>query len=178
MRWRPPFRPRGSSYEPEAEAQWPNPINIAGRTSAMTKRPLPGIGRRLASLLYESLVVFAVLLVGYLLPQIVLHGFGWGIGGRMQWVHVFALLLLYFVWFWLNGGQTLPMKTWKMRLASADGGSLRPAQALLRYLAAWPSVLFFGAGFLWAVFDRDGQFLHDRIAGTRIEFAEPPTKKA
>jgi uncharacterized RDD family membrane protein YckC len=142
----------------------------------MTK--LPGIGRRLASLLYESLVVFAVLLVGYLLPQIVLHGFGWGIGGRMQWVHVFAVLLLYFVWFWLNGGQTLSMKTWKIRLASADGGSLRPAQALLRYLAAWPSVLFFGAGFLWAVFDRDGQFLHDRIAGTRIEFAEPPTKKA
>jgi uncharacterized RDD family membrane protein YckC len=176
MRWRPPFRPRGSSYEPEA--QLPNPINTAGRTSAMTKLPLPGIGRRLASLLYESLVVFAVLLVGYLLPQIVLHGFGWGIGGRMQWVHVFALLLLYFVWFWLNGGQTLPMKTWKIRLASADGGSLRPAQALLRYLAAWPSVLFFGAGFLWAVFDRDGQFLHDRIAGTRIEFAEPPTKKA
>jgi len=139
---------------------------------------LPGISRRLASLVYESLVVFAVLVVGYLLPQIVLHGFGLGSSGRMQWVHVFAVLLLYFVWFWLNGGQTLPMKTWKLRLASADGRNLRPAQALLRYLAAWPSVLFFGAGFLWAVFDRDRQFLHDRIAGTRIEFAEVPAQKA
>jgi uncharacterized RDD family membrane protein YckC len=39
-------------------------------------------------------------------------------------------------------------------------------------------VLFFGVGFLWALFDRDRQFLHDRIAGTRIEFAEPPAKKA
>lgn len=155
-----------------------NPINSAGGPSAMTKPPLPGIGRRLGSLLYESLVVFAVLLVGYLLPQIVLHGFGVMIAGRMQWVHVFAVLLLYFVWFWLNGGQTLPMKTWKLRLASADGGALRPAQALLRYLAAWPGVLFFGVGFLWALFDRDRQFLHDRIAGTRIEFAEPPAKKA
>jgi uncharacterized RDD family membrane protein YckC len=144
----------------------------------MNPPPLPGIGRRLASLLYESLVVFAVLMVGYLLPQIVLHGFGFVIGGRMQWVHVFAVLLLYFVWFWLNGGQTLPMKTWKLRLASADGRSLRPAQALLRYLAAWPSVVFFGAGFLWALLDRDRQFLHDRIAGTRIEFAEQPAKKA
>ena len=149
-----------------------------GKTSTKGGSPLPGIGRRLASLLYESLVVFAVLMVGYLLPQIVLYGFGLGIGGRMQWVHVFAVLLLYFVWFWLNGGQTLPMKTWKLRLASADGRSLRPAQALLRYLAAWPSVLFFGVGFLWAVFDRDRQFLHDRIAGTRIESAEPPSKKA
>jgi uncharacterized RDD family membrane protein YckC len=144
----------------------------------MNPPPLPSIGRRLASLLYESLVVFAVLMVGYLLPQIVLHGFGFVIGGRMQWVHVFAVLLLYFVWFWLNGGQTLPMKTWKLRLASADGRSLRPTQALLRYLAAWPSVVFFGAGFLWALLDRDRQFLHDRIAGTRIEFAEQPSKKA
>ena len=33
---------------------------------------LPGIGRRLASMLYEGLVVFAVLLIGFLLPQIVL----------------------------------------------------------------------------------------------------------
>ena len=138
----------------------------------------PGITRRLTSMLYESLVVFAVLLIGFLLPQIVLNAFGLAVSGKLLWLHVLVLLMLYFVWFWLNGGQTLPMKTWKLRLASADGRSLRPAQALLRYLAAWPSVLFFGVGFLWAVFDRDRQFLHDRIAGTRIESAEPPSKKA
>lgn len=138
----------------------------------------PGMARRLASMLYESLVVFAVLLIGFFLPQILLYGFGLAMAPRLLLLHVILLLMFYFVWFWLNGGQTLPMKTWKLRLASADGRSLRPAQALLRYLAAWPSVLFFGVGFLWAVFDRDRQFLHDRIAGTRIESAEPPSKKA
>jgi uncharacterized RDD family membrane protein YckC len=134
--------------------------------------PLPGIGRRLASLLYESLVVFAVLLIGFLLPQILLSGFGLGATGKLLWLHVLALLMLYFVWFWLNGGQTLPMKTWKLRLVSADGGRLRPLQAVLRYLAAWPSILLLGSGLLWGVFDRDRQFLHDRIAGTRIVSAE------
>lgn len=144
----------------------------------MTAVPLPGIGRRLASLLYEALVVFAVVLIGFLLPQIVFHGFGLGVPGRLLWIHVLALLMLYFVWFWLNGGQTLPMKTWKLRLASADGGRLRPAQAVLRYLAAWPCLLLGGIGVLWALVDRDRQFLHDRIAGTRIEFAEPPKRRA
>jgi uncharacterized RDD family membrane protein YckC len=132
----------------------------------------PGITRRLTSMLYESLVVFAVLLIGFLLPQIVLNAFGLAVSGKPLWLHVLALLMLYFVWFWLNGGQTLPMKTWKLLLVSEDGGNLRPLQAVLRYLAAWPSVLLCGVGILWALFDKDRQFLHDRIAGTRIVFTE------
>ena len=132
----------------------------------------PGMTRRLASMLYESLVVFAVLLIGFLLPQIVINAFGLGIPGKLLWLHVLALLMLYFVWFWLNGGQTLPMKTWKLRLVGEDGGGLRPLQAVLRYLAAWPSILLCGIGIFWALFDKDRQFLHDRIAGTRIVYAD------
>jgi uncharacterized RDD family membrane protein YckC len=132
----------------------------------------PGMARRLASMLYESLVVFAVLLIGFLLPQIVLNAFGMVVSGKLLLLHVLALLMLYFVWFWLNGGQTLPMKTWKLRLVGEDGGSLRPLQAILRYLAAWPSILLCGIGIFWAFFDKDRQFLHDRIAGTRIVYTD------
>lgn len=85
-----------------------------------------------------------------------------------MWLHVFVLLMLYFVWCWLNGGQTLPMKTWKLRIANHDGSPPRPLQALLRYMAAWPSIVIFGVGILWALVDKDKQFLHDRIAGTKI----------
>jgi len=128
----------------------------------------PGMGRRLACLLYEGLVVFSVLLIGFLMPQIVLSGFGMIMPAKMLWLHVFVLLMLYFTWFWLNGGQTLPMKTWKMRIANPDGSRLRPLQAVLRYLAAWPSYCLFGIGVLWALLDPEKQFLHDRIAGSRI----------
>lgn len=128
----------------------------------------PGFGRRLACLLYEGLVVFAVLLIGFWLPQALLSGIGLTFSPRLLWLHVLLLLLFYFVWFWLHGGQTLPMKTWKMRVANPDGSPLRPLQAVLRYLAAWPSILLFGIGILWALIDRDRQFLHDRIAGSRI----------
>ncbi len=134
--------------------------------------PTPSIARRLASMLYESLVVFAVLLIGFLLPQILLSAYGLGMSNKMLWLYVLALLMLYFVWFWMHGGQTLPMKTWKLRLAGANGEALRPLQAILRYLAAWPSILFCGIGVFWAIFDKDRQFLHDRIAGTRIIFTD------
>lgn len=133
----------------------------------------PGLGRRLASMLYESLVVFAILLIGFLMPQIIFSGFGFSAPPQFLWVHVIALLMFYFVWCWLHGGQTLPMKTWKLQVVNANGSPLRPMQAVLRYLAAWPSILFFGVGIFWAVFDRDKQFLHDRIAGSCI-IAIPP----
>jgi len=128
----------------------------------------PGIKRRLVCLLYEALVVFSILIIGFLLPQIVLSGFGWNVAPRGLWLHVFALLMLYFVWCWLNGGQTLPMKTWKLRLVDANGSALRPLQAVLRYLIAWPSIMCFGIGLLWALVDKDHRFLHDRLAGTKI----------
>lgn len=130
----------------------------------------PGMPRLLASMLYETLVVAAILLIGFLLPQIVLSGFGFMAPGKILWIHVFALLLVYFTWFWLHGGQTLAMKTWKLRIVNTDGGQLRPLQAVLRYLAAWPSIALFGIGILWALVDKDRQFLHDRIAGTRVIF--------
>jgi uncharacterized RDD family membrane protein YckC len=132
----------------------------------------PGMARRLACMLYESLVIFAVLLIGFLLPQIVLNAFGVVVSGKLLWLHTLALLMFYFVWFWLNGGQTLPMKTWKLVLIGDDGRRLRPLQAVLRYLVAWPSVLLCGIGIFWAFFDKDRQFLHDRIAGTRIVYTD------
>lgn len=130
----------------------------------------PGMSRLLASMLYETLVVAAILLIGFLLPQIVLSGFGFMAPGKILWIHVFALLLVYFTWFWLHGGQTLAMKTWKLRIVNTNGGQLRPLQAVLRYLAAWPSITLFGIGILWSLVDKDRQFLHDRIAGTRVIF--------
>ncbi len=74
----------------------------------------------------------------------------------------------YFSWFWTHGGQTLAMQTWKMRLVAADGSNLTKKQAITRYLFALIGIFLFGLGIIWALFDRDRQFLHDRLAGTRI----------
>ena len=128
----------------------------------------PSFRRRLVCLLYESLVVFSILLIGFLMPEIVLSGFGMTLSSKAMWIHVVLLLMAYFVWCWLNGGQTLPMKTWKLRVVDANDRPVRPLQAILRYCAAWPSFLLFGIGLIWALIDKDRQFLHDRIAGTRI----------
>lgn len=85
---------------------------------------------------------------------------------------VFQLYLLavcgaYFMYCWVRSGQTLPMKTWRLRLVTAAGGPVPGRTAFVRYLVAIPAMIT-GAGILWALFDRDRQFLQDRVAGTRI----------
>lgn len=136
---------------------------VAGHNKA------PGLMRRLASMFYEALLLLGVLALTLFLPHTLLGAFTHYIASPIVFrAHFFIVLLVYFIWFWSHGGQTLAMKTWRIRLVTQDGLPVRPTQALLRYLLCWPSFALAGAGILWALFDRDRQFLHDRIAGTRL----------
>jgi len=129
---------------------------------------VPGLGRRLVSMLYESLLVFAVAFFA----GVAFYSAGSehlsGLVRHLFRIYLFLVFGIYFVTCWRRGGQTLPMQTWKMRLVRSDGRPVGVRQAVARYVLAWPSLLIFGAGVLWALFDRDRQFLHDRLAGTRI----------
>jgi uncharacterized RDD family membrane protein YckC len=120
------------------------------------------------SLVYEILVVSAIALVAGLGFYGVADGRFSGGVRRLFQLYLFLVLGAYFVACWSRGGQTLPMQTWRIRVVRDNGGSIGMGRAILRYILAWLSLLPFGAGFLWAFFDRDRQFLHDRLAGTRM----------
>jgi len=122
----------------------------------------PGLPRRLASMAYEAILLFAVAFFAAWL-------FYYASGGRdatAGWLRfalqlfVAAVFAAYFLWCWLRGGQTLAMKAWGIRLVDVT-----PRKALLRFVVA---IALLPASIAWALFDRDRQFLHDRIAGTRL----------
>lgn len=131
--------------------------------------PRTGILRRLAAMAYEILLLSGVLAVTLVLPHLLIGAFAHRVATPVVlWAHLFIVLLVYCLGFWCHGGQTLAMKTWRLRLLTRNGTPVRPAQALLRYLLCWPSLGLGGIGIAWALVDRDRQFLHDRIAGTRL----------
>lgn len=120
---------------------------------------------------YESLLLLGVLSVTFMLPHLALGmGYGLALPGWVLLSHVFIVLGAYFVWYWHHGGQTLAMQTWKIHLSTPNGAEPSLARLVLRYVLAWPSLVYLGAGLLWALFDRDRQFLHDRLAGTCLVF--------
>ena len=135
----------------------------------------PGLGRRLTGMAYEVLLLSGVLALLFILPHVLIGALTHYVAPPgLLWGHLILLLWAYFAWFWTHGGQTLAMKTWRIRLSDQEGGPVRPAQAVWRFMLCWPSLLLAGIGLWWALVDRDGQFLHDRLSGTRLSRVDTP----
>jgi len=126
-----------------------------------------GLLRRLASMLYDSLLLIAVLMAVTALVVLVNQG-------EIDYTHPLYRVLLvlvmfaFFTGFWTHGGQTLGMRSWRLQLQRRDGGTPTRAQCVVRFLAAIPSLLLFGTGFLWILVDRDHMAWHDRLSKTVV----------
>jgi len=168
-------------------------------TDSITLMLTPSLKRRFCSMVYESMLLFGVVFIaGLLFSTLLEQRHALYLRHALEsWL--FLILGAYFVWFWYRGGQTLAMKTWRIRLVSKDGGTVHPLRALARFLLSW---LWFMPGLalasllgakgwmlvwipaanaaIWAAtiyLDPQRQFLHDRLAGTRLIDLTPTIKK-
>ena len=141
------------------------------------------------SAIYEGLILFGVVFFfGYLFSALASFKGETGPLRTVFQLYLFAVLGIYFVWFWSDGRRTLPMKTMSVTLMSGRVGvSISKTRAAARYLiasamfwgiigAVWQAsiwwVLLWPAPFLWALFDRDRRTLYDVLAGTRLIVTE------
>jgi uncharacterized RDD family membrane protein YckC len=152
----------------------------------------PGFLLRLAVMTYEAVLLFGlVFAVGLVL--LVLTGWTYPLLPAQRWAVqtvLFVAVGAYFVHAWVRAGQTLAMKSWRLRVVDRDGAPPRLWRAIARYFLAWtlfvPGGLFVAlanAGALWNVLavlagmlamlalaslDPQRRLLHDRIVGTRV----------
>jgi uncharacterized RDD family membrane protein YckC len=99
------------------------------------------------------------------------------LGRALFQTYLLGVMLVFFSWFWLHGGQTLGMRAWRLRVVSRDGAPLRARQALARFGWALPSLLCFGLGLLWVLVDKERLAWHDRLSGTRLVLLPKPPKR-
>ena len=113
---------------------------------------------------YEAILLFAVAFFAAWLFYFASGGRDATSGGLRHALQLFiaAVFAAYFLWCWLRGGQTLAMKAWHIRLVG-----ITPGKAMARIVLAIVLVPT-GVSIVWALFDKDRQFLHDRLAGTRL----------
>lgn len=150
----------------------------------------PSLRRRMACWLYEGTLLFAVVFVA---------GYAFSALGQMRdamdarrpllQLFLFVVFGIYFSWFW-HKGQTLAMRTWRIRVVDASGRPPGQLRALGRYFLSWlwflpplaavapfhlrgaeVMVLLAGWVVVWALLSRfhpQRQFWHDAWAGTRL----------
>ncbi|HWL28409.1 MAG TPA: RDD family protein [Burkholderiaceae bacterium] len=161
-------------------------------TGSTTVLPTSSRWRRFACMMYEGVLLFGVVfLAGYLFDTLTQSRNALMLRHGRQAI-LFIAIGLYFITSWRMKGQTLPMKTWNIRLVDRDGLTPPLPRLVLRYLLIWPLPLAAAAAilgasrltgysstdllivfapftlFIWTWFDSDGQFLHDRVLGTRL----------
>lgn len=146
-----------------------SPTDSSGRLP-LTARPAH-LGWRLVAIVYDLLPLcalwFATSLVIYLIDgqQEVKPG---SLGARVELVILWLVTGAYFVLSWRRGGHTLGMRAWRLQVLGADGRQASWKALWIRYAVAGASLLAFGLGFLWSLFDPEKRSWHDLASGTRF----------
>lgn len=138
--------------------------------------PRAPVWRKLAALVYDSLILAAVSMAyGALAFTIKYRVLGYvlsdgekgnlGLPGFIGWALV---LIAFYCFFWRRGGQTIGMRAW--RLVMVDSNRRQPSlvSCIIRALVAPFSLFLVGAGFWWQLIDKEHLTWHDRMSGTQV----------
>lgn len=127
--------------------------------------PPASLFKQLAAMVYDSLLIFAILFVATSLLLVFNQGEAIESNPSFSLSLVFILFTFY-AWFWQKSGQTLGMRVWKIRIVSELGGNPGWATSFVRLSFAMLSMLCLGLGYLWRLFRP--YTWHDRLSHTRI----------
>jgi uncharacterized RDD family membrane protein YckC len=142
-------------------------------TDSPDSPPSAGVLRRLGAMLYDLLLVIALMMVVTAVLLSLTGGEAITSERFGAWEYAYRLLLLvvvilFFGVFWTRRGQTLGMQAWRLYIQREDGGLLRWPDVFKRLGAATVSLCLAGAGYWWIWIDRDRLAWPDRWTHTRV----------
>lgn len=144
-------------------------MSTPGPDPAGTSAP---VWRRLAAILYDTLIVIALLMVAMALLLPLNHGEAFSAGNLWVQLYLLGIGVTFFILFWKKAGQTVGMRAWQIRLVHEDSRQEPAIIALLaRALLAIVSWALLGLGFFWCFVDPQKSGWHDRLSKTRLILA-------
>jgi uncharacterized RDD family membrane protein YckC len=123
-----------------------------------------GLLRRLMAIIYDILLLLAVLFIATSVAMVFNHGEAIEPGQSLYPFYIVYMIIVSFFfygWFWTHGGQTLGMKTWKMKLEHVNGDAITWSLAFIRFISAAVSWAAAGLGFLWSLVQPEKRTWHD-----------------
>jgi uncharacterized RDD family membrane protein YckC len=127
-----------------------------------------GLFKRLAALLYDTLLLLALWFVATAILLPLTGGKAFSPNNPLLTTYLLFISFFFYGWFWMHGGQTLGMRAWRLQIRNLRPGPISWWQVLLRFLIALPSGLLLGLGYLWILVDRKHLSWHDRYSETCI----------
>ena len=130
-----------------------------------------GFLKRVLALVYDSLLIGAIVLVLSLLLVFVNGGYPES-GSVLSFIQLFILVFtgpIFYSYFWIaNKGQTTGMQAWKIKLVSIDETELNIKKTMLRCLISTISFVCFGLGYFWILYDKNNLSWSDILTKTKV----------
>jgi len=130
-----------------------------------------GFLKRILALVYDSLLIVAIVLVLSLLLVFVNGGYSES-GSFASFIQFFILVFtgpIFYSYFWIvNKGQTTGMQAWKIKLVTMDETELNINKTMLRCLISTISFACLGLGYLWILYDKDDLSWSDILTKTKV----------
>jgi len=146
---------------------------MSGQSEQSAPLPAPGLPRRLAAIVYDTLLVVPMLMVTVGIALGIRKALGGAAETLLPPIVVQSLAILccigFFSTFWLKSGQTLGMQAWRMKLVASPGNELTFGRCVTRCGTALLSATCFGLGYLWCLIDRRRRTWHDMLSGTELQ---------
>ncbi|MBN4080519.1 RDD family protein [Beggiatoa alba] len=128
-----------------------------------TQLPMAGPGKQLLALFYDVWLLAAVFMLASALTLPITQGEPVRAGNPFMSTYIFFVWYGFYAWFWTHGGQTLGMRSWKIKLISEKGEAINLWHALLRFISGIPAWLFIGIG-SYLSFTKQADLEHPLIA--------------
>ncbi len=146
------------------------PLSSAGEQLKTGKKlTSPGFFVRLAAIFYDLLLLLAIFFVATVLFLPINSGAATTTSQLIYYrLYLLSISFIFYGWFWTHGGQTLGLKTWKIKILTYEREPISWKQAFYRYTAAIFSWGLMGAGFLWILFDPNKRTWYDRLSKTAV----------
>jgi len=126
---------------------------------------LAGLVDRLAANLIDSFLLILPLSIAAL----VISSPGHHLSMQLAQFALLAIPVAYHWYFWTRrDGQTPGKFALGIRVIKTDGGEMNDVDAVIRAIGYQVSSVLFGLGFIWALFDKNNQSWHDKMARTYV----------
>jgi len=127
-----------------------------------------GLLRRLGIMLYDALVVLALLILAAALAMAVGFDSATALKDWDYTLYLLSVWFFYLAWCWRKGGMTVGMRAWRVRIQNENGDFPGWGQCLVRFVASFISAAAAGAGFIWSVFESRKRCWHDILSRTQL----------
>lgn len=132
------------------------------------KNDSPSLLKYLAVIIYDLFLLFGLTLFITVIMSFLNNGTPPDPSNFLYRLILLSSIVFFYHYSWKKTGQTLGMKSWKVKLVSANNKPISLSQSILRISLGLANIIFLGIGYFYKYCNKSKLTLMDLLSNTRL----------